>query len=139
MPSGIMLLKDKKCYRSACQVAGVLFWNTSTKQWYCPDCGIKINEQPGQDGLCIPMIERFKRKLEYRWECSVSCDVLVDEFGRPDESVSVDRDTVWDCVVGNGAFYDDFDGEMKMAWDSLTWEERNSLKMVIFPYDTYGY
>ena len=39
-----------KCNRSACQKEGALWFNYSTRQWYCAACARKINKY--NPGLC---------------------------------------------------------------------------------------
>jgi hypothetical protein len=39
------------CNRTACQKPGAVWWNTSTRAYYCTDCAKAINEH--NPGLCV--------------------------------------------------------------------------------------
>ncbi len=37
-------VKGHNCNRTACQTAGAVWWNTSTRSWYCTQCAFEINK-----------------------------------------------------------------------------------------------
>lgn len=39
------------CYRSACRQPNATWYNSSTREWYCRSCALKINEF--NPGLCV--------------------------------------------------------------------------------------
>jgi hypothetical protein len=39
------------CNRTACRAPGAIWWNTSTRAYYCTPCAHRINE--GAPGLCV--------------------------------------------------------------------------------------
>lgn len=42
------------CYRTACNAKqNVIFYNTSTKKYYCPSCAKKINAGNNNQPICI--------------------------------------------------------------------------------------
>jgi len=43
------------CHRKACQHPDAMYWNKSTREWYCHACAVLINEacdQFGDDKVC---------------------------------------------------------------------------------------
>lgn len=52
--------KDGNCNRTDCQKPGAVYYNYSTRKWYCPECAHKINMMNHSDAwrmfghdLCI--------------------------------------------------------------------------------------
>jgi hypothetical protein len=44
-------LINRDCYRKACKQPGASWYNSSTRQYYCRSCALKINEF--NPGLCV--------------------------------------------------------------------------------------
>jgi len=85
--------------------------------------------------------ERVIQAAIKTWDI-IGDDCLVDEYGRPDESMTMKRDTV--CEIVSDADYMQTHGglskeDMRSFYNDLTWEERRELMRKAFTYETYGW
>ena len=64
-------LRGGNCNRTACQREGAIYYNHSTRKYYCPSCALLLNRENRQDAL-----KMFGHEL-----CTIGFEDAVGRFG----------------------------------------------------------
>ena len=89
--------------------------------------------------MTIKMQERIMQAMNRVW-VSIAPDCLVDEGGNPDESATMDAESVAEIVcdadrlttLGN-------DEDAAKFYYALDWNDRKTIQQKAFPFRTYGW
>ena len=85
------------------------------------------------------MKERIMRMANRTWD-AIGGDVLVDDNGNPDESMSLPKDHVIEIVMdADHMMYHGGDEEAYKVYEKLSYEDKMTIMNEAFTYEYYGW